>query len=131
VSWVGRRTSLHSTAAGKVLLAFASNAERERLLARPLVRETDRTIVAVDELRTELRQVRTRGFAQTQEELEDGLNAVAAPVRYADGQIAAALSVSGPAFRVRPIDLQRMGRITADAATAVSRRLGFAGRIRA
>jgi DNA-binding IclR family transcriptional regulator len=129
VSWVGRRTPLHSTAAGKVLLTFAPRAERRRLLSLPLTRETDRTITDVEELRAQLEQVRVRGYAQTQEELEDGLNAVAAPVRQADGTLAAAVSVSGPAFRVRAIDLPRVGRITVDAATAISRRLGFAGRI--
>jgi IclR family transcriptional regulator, acetate operon repressor len=129
VSWVGRRTPLHCTASGKVLLAFGDEAERDRLLAEPLSRETARTIADVGELREQLEQVRSRGFAQTQEELEDGLNAVAAPVRQADGRTVAALSVSGPAFRMRAIDLPRLGRITADAATAVSRRLGFSGRL--
>jgi IclR family transcriptional regulator, acetate operon repressor len=129
VSWVGRRTPLHCTAAGKVLLAFTSPSERERLLALPLTAETSRTIVSLSALRADLEQVRTRGYAQTQEELEDGLNAVAAPVRQADGQVVAALSVSGPAFRVRAIDLPRMGRLTVDAATATSRRLGFVGRL--
>ncbi len=129
VSWVGRRTPLHCTAAGKVLLAFGADADRERLLSRPLARETARTIVDVDALESQLRHVRSRGYAETQEELEDGLNAVAAPVRQADGTVAAALSVSGPAFRVRAIDLPRLGRVTADAAIAVSRRLGFAGRL--
>ncbi len=129
VSWVGRRTPLHCTAAGKVLLAFGDEAERDRLLAMPLARETARTIVDIEELGAQLEQVRTRGFAQTQEELEDGLNAVAAPVRQADGRTAAALSVSGPAFRMRAIDMPRLGRITADAALAISRRLGFSGRL--
>jgi DNA-binding IclR family transcriptional regulator len=129
VSWVGRRTPLHCTAAGKVLLAFGDEDERDRLLAVPLTRETARTIVDAGELRQQLEQVRTRGFAQTQEELEDGLNAVAAPVRQADGRTVAALSVSGPAFRMRAIDLPRLGRITADAALAISRRLGFVKRL--
>jgi DNA-binding IclR family transcriptional regulator len=129
VSWVGRRTPLHCTAAGKVLLAFALPADQRRLLELPLTRETERTITDVTELGAQLEQARVRGYAQTQEELEDGLNAVAAPVRQADGSLAAALSVSGPAFRVRAIDLPRVGRITVDGATAISRRLGFAGRI--
>jgi DNA-binding IclR family transcriptional regulator len=129
VSWVGRRTPLHCTAAGKVLLAFAPAGERERLLALPLTAETSRTIVSVATLRAQLDQVRKHGYAQTLEELEDGLNAVAAPVRQADGQIIAALSVSGPAFRVRAIDLPRIGRLAVDAATATSRRLGFTGRL--
>jgi DNA-binding IclR family transcriptional regulator len=129
VSWVGRTTPLHCTAAGKVLVAFAGDADRARLLALPRSRETDRTIVDAGELEGQLMLVRSRGFAQTQEELEDGLNAVAAPIRRADGVTVAAVSVSGPAFRMRAIDLPRLGRITADAATAISRRLGFTGRL--
>lgn len=128
VSWVGRRTPLHATSNGKVLLAFMSDAERTRLLGAPLERATSKTIVGVNELRAQLADVRTRGYAQTMEELEQGLNAVAAPVRQADGAVAAALSVSGPAFRVRPVDLPRMGKLTIEAATAISRRLGYVER---
>jgi IclR family transcriptional regulator, acetate operon repressor len=129
VSWVGRRTPLHCTAAGKVLLAFAAPGEQGRLLSKPLSAETPRTIVDLPALLAQLEGVRTRGYAQTEEELEDGLNAVAAPVRQADGHTVAALSVSGPAFRVRSIDLPRLGRLTVDTAIATSRRLGFVGRL--
>jgi IclR family transcriptional regulator, acetate operon repressor len=128
VNWVGRRTPLHCTASGKVLMAFAPDAERDRLLAIPLEASTRRTIVEPSALRAQLEETRTRGYATTMEELEQGLNAVAAPVRQADGRVVAALSVSGPAFRVRAIDLPRLGRTTIDAATAISRRLGHAGR---
>ena len=128
VSWVGRRTPVHATSNGKVLLAFMSEAERSRLLATPLERATPKTIVDLNELRAQLVDVRTRGYAQTMEELEQGLNAVAAPVRQADGEVTAALSVSGPAFRIRPVDLPRVGRLTMEAATAISRRLGYVER---
>ena len=64
------------------------------------------------------------------EELEEGLNAVAAPIRRADGEVVAALSVSGPAFRMRPVDLPRVGRLTIEATTAISRRLGYVERRR-
>jgi DNA-binding IclR family transcriptional regulator len=127
VSWVGRRTPLHATAAGKALAAFSEPAERTRLLAGRLDRCTARTIVDRRLLLEQLRTVRERGYAQTVEELEDGLNAVAAPVRQADRGVVAALSLSGPAFRVRAVDFARLGRLTIDAATAISRRLGFAG----
>jgi IclR family acetate operon transcriptional repressor len=128
VSWVGRRTPLHCSASGKVLLAFAPGSERERLLAQPLERLTPRTIVDVGELRTQLDETRARGYAVTVEELEEGLNAVAAPLRQAGGEVVAALSLSGPAFRVRAIDLPRLGRATIDAAVGISRRLGYTGR---
>lgn len=128
VSWVGRRTPLHCTSNGKVLLAHLPEAERDRLLKGPLERLTPATIVDVDRLLKQLHEVRLRGYAQTLEELEEGLNAVAAPVRQADGEVIAALSVSGPAFRMRPLDLPRIARLTVEAANAVSRRLGFVER---
>jgi DNA-binding IclR family transcriptional regulator len=130
VNWVGRRTPFHCVSNGKVLLAYADEADRERLLSVPLERATRSTVVDPEKLRAQLAEVRARGYATTMEELEVGLNAVAAPVRRADGQVVAALSVSGPAFRMRPVDLPRIGRVTMEAATAVSRRLGYVERRR-
>ena len=128
VSWVGRRTPLHCTSNGKVILAFSTDAERDRLLRSPLTKLTPRTITDVRTLRAQLEEIRVRGYAQTMEELEEGLNAVSAPVRGMNGELVAALSVSGPAFRMRPVDLPRVGKLTAEAARAISRRLGYVER---
>lgn len=128
VSWVGRRTPLHCTSNGKVLLAFMRPTELERLLAVPLPRATKATLTDPKKLRVQLDEIRSRGYAQTMEELEEGLNAVAAPIRRADGEVVASLSVSGPAFRMRPVDLPRVGRLTKESATAISRRLGYVDR---
>jgi DNA-binding IclR family transcriptional regulator len=98
------------------------------MLSTPLTRLTPRTITDLRKLRAQLAEVRARGYAQTLEELEEGLNAVAAPVRGMSGDVIAALSVSGPAFRMRAVDLPRFGKLTADAALAVSRRLGYVDR---
>ncbi|MBI3648275.1 MAG: IclR family transcriptional regulator [Actinobacteria bacterium] len=130
VSWVGRRSPLHCTSNGKVLLAYVDEGELDRLLSRPLERPTANTIVDPDRIRTQLQEIRVRGYSQTMEELEEGLNAVAAPIRQGDGAVIAALSVSGPAFRMRPVDLPRAGRLTMEAAAAISRRLGFVERRR-
>jgi IclR family transcriptional regulator, acetate operon repressor len=127
-NWVGRRTPLHATSNGKIWLAFMEAADRDRLLAGPLEPFTDRTLTDPDALRRHLETVRRQGYAQTVEELEEGLNAVAAPVRHADGHVAATLGVSGPAFRMRGVDLPRIARATVDAATAVSRQLGYVER---
>lgn len=124
VSWVGKRTPLHTTSTGKVFLAFMAEADRERRLTDRLERSTPRSIVDPGKLRSQLGEVRRRGYAETLEELEEGLNAVAAPILQGDGEVAAALSVSGPAFRMRPVDLPRIGRLTIEAAGAISRRLG-------
>ena len=128
VNWVGQRTPMHCTSNGKVLLAHMDDAARERALARPLERRTPRTVTDLAALRAQLDEVRRRGYAQTLEELEEGLNAVAAPIRQSDGRVTAALGVSGPAFRMRAVDLPRVALLTSEAATAVSRRLGYVER---
>jgi DNA-binding IclR family transcriptional regulator len=127
-NWVGRRTPLHCCSSGKVFLAHMSEAERQRVLERPLEAVTRHTVTDPERLRRQLKEIRVRGYATIQDELEEGLNAVAAPIRQSNGEVAAALSVSGPSFRVRSIDLPRLGRLTIDAAGAVSWRLGHTGR---
>lgn len=127
-SWVGRRTPWHCTSNGKVLVAWLPEPDREGLLAAPLERRTERSITDPQRMRAQLAEITSRGYAQTVEELEQGLNAVAAPVRRADGQVAAAVSVAGPAFRMRPGELPRIARLAMDAAAEISRRMGHTER---
>jgi DNA-binding IclR family transcriptional regulator len=88
VNWLGRRTPVHCTASGKVILAFAPAAVRERLLSRPLERSTPHTITSQGELQAQLEGALKDGFARTYEELEVGLDAIAAPVFAAGGEVA-------------------------------------------
>jgi DNA-binding IclR family transcriptional regulator len=127
-SWVGRRTPWHCTSNGKVLVAGLTEPEREQLLSVRLEPQTDTSITDPATLRAQLADVGTRGYGQTIEELEQGLNAVAAPIRGADGQVVAAVSVAGPAFRMRPGELPRVARLVMDAAAAISRRMGYTER---
>jgi DNA-binding IclR family transcriptional regulator len=99
-NWIGHRTPLHATSSGKVLLAWMAEDELAPLLDGGLKPHTAGTITDPGELRAELGQIRERGWAATAEELEIGLNALAAPVRGADGTVVAALSVSGPSYRL-------------------------------
>jgi DNA-binding IclR family transcriptional regulator len=126
-NWVGQRTPLHATSNGKVLLAAAEPAERARLLARPLERYTPATITDRDELERELANVAALGWADTTEELELGLNAIAAPIRGHDGSVVAAVSVSGPSYR---LGSDRFGAVAASVVAAgdeIGRRLGWRG----
>jgi IclR family acetate operon transcriptional repressor len=106
--WIGRRTSPHAVANGKVLLAHGAIP-----VPRQLERFTDRTITDAAVLRTELEAVRENGYATAVAELEDGLVAVAAPVFDGTGACVAALSVSGPELRLRPELLPALGRLCA------------------
>lgn len=123
-NWVGQRTVLHATSSGKVLLAHLEDRARDDLLADPLQRFTARTVGSADALRTELRAVRAAGWARAVEEFEEGLNAVAAPVRGNDGSVIAALSAAGPAYRLSPDSLPEVADAVIRAADDVSRRMG-------
>jgi IclR family acetate operon transcriptional repressor len=125
VNWVGKRTPLHCTSSGKVLLAHLSEPQLARLLRGRLERLTRGTITDPDLLRAQLLEVEVRGYAYTLEELEVGLNAVAAPIRDAGGAVVAAVSVSGPAYRLAPARIQRVGRQVRDAGREISRRMGW------
>nr|WP_199552508.1 IclR family transcriptional regulator [Streptomyces sp. N35] len=125
-NWLGRRTPLHATSSGKVLLAHQPPALREGLLARTLPRFTDRTVTGAVALRDELRSVEERGFALAMEELEIGLTAVAAPVRAHDGKVIGALSISGPVYRLTEERLRELAKRAVDRADELSRRMGYA-----
>ena len=127
VNWLGTRSPVHCTASGKVILAFAPAAARSALLGRPLERRTQHTITDPAQLEAQLREIRESGYGRTFEELEVGLNAVAAPVRSAYGEVIAGLDVSGPAHRIAPSERSTLLTRTREAADDLSHRLGYRG----
>lgn len=99
-SQVGRRCPAHCTAVGKVLLAHAGGERRALAAARTLKRYTPKTITSAAALERELDEVRRRGYAADEEEFEEGIRCIAAPVHDYRGRVVAALSVSVPAGRL-------------------------------
>jgi DNA-binding IclR family transcriptional regulator len=116
--WTGRGAPLHATANGKALLAFGDGDLPEVL--EPL---TALTIADPAALEQELDEVRRRGYATAVEELERGLHAVAAPVFDSTGSCVAAVSVSGPSYRLA--ELAGAGEACAATAAEISECLGF------
>ena len=121
---LGRPSLVHCTSVGKLLLAFQSAAVRERALAGPLTRFTPRTIVHPEVLRVELARIREQGYAMAEEEREPELNAIAAPVYGAQGQVLAALGLQGPAHRFDHAAMLRALPALRKEAAALSRELG-------
>src|SRR6185437_5267623 len=106
-NWVGRPVPLHCAALGKVLLAFgAATLPPGRLAAR-----TPRSLTSRGALGDDLRLVRDHGWALTDEELEPGLVAIAAPVRRDGGVVVAAMSVSAPASRLSAAQIPAVARM--------------------
>lgn len=97
----GNRVPLHTAATGKVLLAYQQPHIIESIIEQTgLPRATPRTITDRSTLLRVLEQVRNQSYAVDTEEQEEGVCCVAAPVFTPDGQILAAMSVSGPASRL-------------------------------
>jgi|HubBroStandDraft_2_1064218.scaffolds.fasta_scaffold30317_3 IclR family acetate operon transcriptional repressor len=119
-NWVGLAVPLHCAALGKVLLAFgAAELPAGRLAAR-----TARTITSRAALAAELAVVRGQGYAVTDEELEPGLVAVAAPVFAGGAAAVAAISVSAPASRLTAGQLPEVAAGCMAAARTLSAQLG-------
>lgn len=124
VNWVGQRTAIHATSAGKVFLAYLSADERAAYLTGSLQRFTDHTITDRRRLDEELATVRQQGYGFTVEELEIGLAAVAAPIFELDGLVVATLGISGPTFRLSAETIPALAAQVVEAAAEISRRLG-------
>jgi len=121
---LGSPRPAHLGAPGKILLAFADEELRQRILSSPLRRADGRTPVPVSELRAELARIVERGYATSVEERVRGVVALAVPVRDHTGLVVAALSVSIPAARAGLPQLEATAPLALEAATALSHRLG-------
>ncbi len=105
---VGTRFPAYATSMGRVLLAGLPDVEQEGYLAKvTLERLTAKTVRSVSALRAELARVRAQGWALVDQELEEGLRAVAAPIRDRSGRTVAAVNVSAAASRTSVESIRR------------------------
>lgn len=136
---VGTRFPAYVTSVGRVILAHLPQDEAEVRLARAELKPlTARTLTTADALRAELRRVRRQGYAVVDQELEEGLRSVAAPVRDRDGEVVAAVNIAVHAGRnsvdsvrgdLLPHLLATVGRIEADLRITSPGRTTSPGRI--
>jgi DNA-binding IclR family transcriptional regulator len=126
-SRVGGRSPAYCTGVGKALLAYEAPAEvRSFFSEQGLKRYTENTIVDVEELLTDLAEVRNRGFAIDNEEHEIGVKCVAAPIRDHQGKVVGAISISGPVQRIneRIAEMDLVSKVI-NTSTEISARLGY------
>ena len=121
VAQLGRPSIGHATAAGKVVLAFGD----VELPAEPFTAYTPRTITTRAALVAELERVRERGFADAREEREEGLAAIAAPVRDSRGELAGIIGVQGPSGRFDAAAAKAAVPMLLEHSVALSTELGW------
>jgi IclR family KDG regulon transcriptional repressor len=93
-SKIGSSTPIYCTALGKVLLAYQTKEEIERVLKGSFKVYTMKTIVNKDVLYEQLMEIRQNGYGYSNEEFREGRSSVAVPVYDDDGQVIAAISLS-------------------------------------
>lgn len=128
-SAIGTRHPAHCSSLGKAVLAFSPPEELERFLqGRTLEGYTRHTITSPEFFRKEAETIRRTGYAVDDEEREDGLRCIGAPVFSSSGDVMAAVSIAGPAFRVTRDRTLPLAAAVMKTAGAISSALGYHSR---
>lgn len=123
---LGVSVPLYCTGVGKALLAYMRPEVTETYIgATALNARTVSTITNPLRLRQEIALIRDVGYAVDNEENEEGVRCVAAPIFQADGSITAAISVSAPSGRFPLSRVDQLGEVVREAGLKVSTRLGY------
>ena len=122
---LGSRSPLHASGVGKALLAQMDDDEVAAVLhRRGLSAITEHTIRSAPALREALAEIRSRGWAQDDEEHAIGLRCVASAFYDEHGEALGAVSISGPRSRILDTRLPQLGRLVADVAAEITKELG-------
>jgi DNA-binding IclR family transcriptional regulator len=126
ITRIGASNPVHCTSVGKAMLAFLPEDRIADIIRRTrFERFTTRTIATAEALRTEIEKTRRRGYAVDDEELEEGLRCIAVPVLDAQRLPVAAVSVSGPSFRVTAQKLPSIANHILTCVRGISTDMGF------
>jgi DNA-binding IclR family transcriptional regulator len=123
---VGAAVLAHTTASGKAILAHGQPDSLTELYSEDgeLERLTPRTLTTVGALRKDLERIERRGYAIDNEEHEEGVSCVAAPVFDHTGRPCAAISISAPTARIVQADTDEIGKLLHAHAAKISAGLG-------
>lgn len=116
----GQRLPVFCTASGKVLMAYSSDEFVKKVFERELPQYTPYTIREPETTFHIMDLVRERGFAYSEQEYEEGINAVAAPILGKNNLPVASIAVAGPAYRLTVERMLRIGPSVASVAKELS-----------
>ena len=123
---VGARAPLYCTGVGKMFLSQWDKPEVNAYLARTRRKKfTDHTLVAAKEIKEALSRIRERGYSNDDEEMEKGVQCVAALVRDHRHKPVGAISISGAATRITTDKMTHLGIMVCDCAADISRDMGW------
>ena len=125
-SQVGMRTPMYCTGVGKGMLAYLEDEYLEKyVFCKPLKKLTVNTITVKEKLIEELRNIRIKGYAFDDEEIELGLRCIAAPIFNKTGYPIAAISISGSYRKIQDDMIEAMAKDIKYMAQKISERMGY------
>ncbi len=125
-SAVGQRNPAYCTGVGKAILAHLAPEQLDAYIAEtPLRPFTKRTLSTTAELKANMRQIVAQRYAIDDQEREEGVRCVAAPVRDHSGRVIAAISIAGPTMRVTKERVTDFAAHVIRAANEISAKLGY------
>jgi DNA-binding IclR family transcriptional regulator len=123
---VGQRLPAYATASGKSMLAFLPEEMVQRILDRGMPQYTSHTPRSPEVFFQNLNTIREQGFAISEQEYEDAINAVAAPIFDLGGQPIASIAVAGPAYRLTRKRMSEIGPAVIATARDITREINMA-----
>jgi len=122
---IGSRGPVYCTAAGKSILAFLEEKEKNNILARCTFEAlTSKTIIKVKNLKAHLRQIKNNGYSFCDEEYAKGVRAVGAPVFDREMKVIGSIVVVAPSFRMKHNEVRTFGKKVKETGLAISRKMG-------
>jgi IclR family KDG regulon transcriptional repressor len=122
----GASIPLHAGASSEILMAYLPEGDWDRVIEKEgLKRYTPNTITKVTQLKAHLREIRRKGFAFSNQEVDRDVRAVAAPIFNGLGELVAGLSVAGPAYRINKRRIHFYVQFVMQYAEKVSMQIGY------
>jgi len=127
-SYIGKRIPIYCTAVGKAYMAHLDEYEFLKLwneIVGKLIKFTENTILSKDSMLSEINTIKSNGFAIDNEENEEGVICVAAPIFNYDKSVKYAISISTPKMRIDEDKIKSFGRLVKETAKEISKDLGY------
>ena len=123
---INKEMPFHSTSSSKVILAYQSPEEIKRIIyEQPLKRYTAKTIVDPKKLEKHLNEIKEKGFAVCDEELENGVKAIAVPIKDIYGKVIASITIVGLSDRLSGNNIEELLKILVSSSQQLSKMLGY------
>lgn len=124
-SQVGRRAPMSLTGVGKAMLAYLGDEYAEKYVINNLSKKTEKSLDTKEKLFKNLDEIRQKGYAMDDEEIQPGLRCIASPVFAKGGRVAAAVSLSGVTAFMTDDKIEDIAKDVKECALNISRRLGY------